>query len=67
MLNGHQDRALLGIGLMLGAYLLFSFIDVSAKWLGLLGLPALQLAFMRYFGHFLIYLDACISGLILGY
>ena len=54
MLNGHQDRALLGIGLMLGAYLLFSFIDVSAKWLGLLGLPALQLAFMRYFGHFLI-------------
>ncbi|MBL54848.1 MAG: multidrug transporter [SAR116 cluster bacterium] len=54
MLNGHQDRALLGIGLMLGAYFLFSFIDASAKWLGQLGLPALQLAFMRYFGHFVI-------------
>ena len=46
--NGHQDRALLGIGLMLFAYFLFSFIDASAKWLGTLGLPALQLAFMRY-------------------
>ena len=50
----HQDRALLGIGLMLGAYFLFSFIDASAKWLGLMGLPALQLAFMRYLGHFVI-------------
>ena len=36
--NGHQDRALLGIGLMLFAYFLFSFIDASAKWLGTLGL-----------------------------
>ena len=53
-ITGHQDRALLGIVLMLFAYLLFSFIDASAKWLGLLGLPALQLAFMRYLAHFVI-------------
>ena len=49
-----EDRALHGIMLMLIAYLLFSFIDTSAKWLAILGLPALQLAFMRYIGHFVI-------------
>ena len=49
-----QDRALHGILLMLVAYLIFSFIDASAKWLAILGLPALQLAFMRYIGHFVI-------------
>ncbi len=37
---------------MLAAYLFFSCIDVSAKWLALAGLPALQLSFMRYAGHF---------------
>lgn len=40
--------------LMLVAYLLFSFIDTGAKWLATLSLPALQLAFMRYIGHFVI-------------
>ena len=34
--NSHQDRALLGVGLMLLACL--PFIDASAKWLGMLGL-----------------------------
>lgn len=48
------DRPLVGIALMLVAYLLFSFIDTGSKWLGLLGLSALQLSFMRYFGHFAI-------------
>ena len=48
------DRAGLGISLMLLAWLLFSVVDTSVKWLVLLGLPATQLAFMRYFGHFLI-------------
>ena len=43
-----QDRALFGIILMVIAYLIFSFIDVSAKWLAIAGLPAMQLAFMRY-------------------
>lgn len=36
---------------MLLAYLLFSFTDTSVKWLGLAGIPALQLAFMRFFTH----------------
>ncbi len=52
--RANEDRPLQGIALMLLAYLMFSFIDVSAKWLALFGLPALQLAFMRYFGHFVI-------------
>lgn len=49
-----QDRPLAGILLMLGAYLCFSFIDAGAKWLAILSMPPLQLAFMRYFPHFLI-------------
>ena len=49
-----QARALFGIILMLIAYLIFSFIDVSAKWLAMAGLPAMQLAFMRYVGHMAI-------------
>jgi len=36
--NSHQDRALLGIGLMLLACLSLFLIDASAKWLGTLGL-----------------------------
>jgi drug/metabolite transporter (DMT)-like permease len=52
--KANEDRAVFGIGLMLIAYLTFSFIDTSVKWLAIAGLPALQLAFMRYAGHFLI-------------
>lgn len=44
----------LGIIMVLIAYFLFSFVDTSAKWLGLLGMSALQIAFMRYFSHFVI-------------
>lgn len=40
--------------MMLGAWFFFSLIDTSVKWLVLAGLPALQLAFMRYFAHFFI-------------
>lgn len=49
-----EERILFGITLMLFAYLIFSFIDTSVKWLAIAGLPALQLAFMRYAGHFFI-------------
>ncbi|MEP2640882.1 DMT family transporter [Roseobacter sp.] len=49
-----EDRPHFGITLMLGAWLLFSFVDTSAKWLVIAGIPALQLAFMRYAGHFVI-------------
>lgn len=49
-----EDRPHFGISLMLCAWLLFSVVDTSAKWLALLGFPAFQLAFMRYAGHFVI-------------
>lgn len=49
-----QDRPQLGIIMMLAAWFLFALVDVSAKWLVLAGLPAFQLAFMRYAGHFVI-------------
>ncbi len=48
------DLPRLGIVLMLTAWLLFSVVDLGAKWLAVAGLPAFQLAFMRYFGHFVI-------------
>lgn len=52
--KANEDKPINGIILMLFAYFIFSLIDVNAKWLAALGLPALQLAFMRYFGHFVI-------------
>ena len=48
-----QDRVGLGIAMMLSAWFLFSLVDSSVKWLVLLGLSAVQLAFMRYAVHFL--------------
>lgn len=48
---GKQDKALLGIGLMVAAYFVFSLIDLSAKWLAVAGISSLQLAFMRYLPH----------------
>jgi drug/metabolite transporter (DMT)-like permease len=48
------DRARLGIVMMLAAWFCFALVDSSAKWLVTAGLPALQLAFMRYAGHFAI-------------
>lgn len=50
----NEDRAQLGIAMMLVAWFTFSLVDTSVKWLVLAGLPALQMAFMRYFGHFLL-------------
>lgn len=52
--KANEDRPLFGIILMLFAFFAFSLIDVNAKWLAFIGLPALQLAFMRYAGHFVI-------------
>ena len=48
-----EDRASLGIGMLLLAWLFFSFVDTTAKWLAIAGVPAIQLAFMRYVTHFL--------------
>jgi drug/metabolite transporter (DMT)-like permease len=44
----------LGILMMLGAWFFFSIVDTSAKWLAIAGIPAFQLAFMRYASHFVI-------------
>ncbi|WP_227269996.1 DMT family transporter [Roseobacter weihaiensis] len=49
-----EDRPQLGILMMLAAWFLFAVVDVSAKWLALAAVPAFQLAFMRYAGHFVI-------------
>lgn len=43
-----------GIALTLFAYLTFSTLDTSAKWLVLAGIPALQIGFMRYAMHFVV-------------
>ena len=48
------DSPRFGIILMMGAWLIFSWVDTGAKWLAIAGLPAFQLAFMRYAGHFVI-------------
>lgn len=52
--KANEDKPVAGIVLMLFAFFVFSLIDVNAKWLAVLGLPALQLSFMRYIGHFVI-------------
>ncbi len=43
-----------GLVLMAAAVLCFTGIDASAKWLMLSGLPALQVVFARYAGHFVL-------------
>lgn len=51
---GLEDRARLGIGLTLLAWLMFSLVDTGAKWVAVFGLPAAQIAFFRYLGHFAV-------------
>jgi drug/metabolite transporter (DMT)-like permease len=60
--RANEDRPMLGIALMLVAYLVFSCIDTSVKWLAIAGLSALQLSFMRYVGAFLISLFMIARG-----
>lgn len=57
-----EHKPVLGILFVLVAYFLFSIIDTSAKWLALAGLPAVQLAFMRYAGHFVISLAVVLKA-----
>ena len=56
------DKIGIGILLMLVVYLMFTTVDTSAKWLIGLGYPALQMAFMRYAGHFAISLGIAATG-----
>jgi len=60
--RANQDRAELGIVLMLVAYLGFALVDTSVKWLVLAGVHALQLAFIRYAGAFAISLVGLLRG-----
>lgn len=43
---------------MLGAFLCFSVMDTSAKWLVGAAIPALQVAWLRYVGHLVVVLAA---------
>ncbi|WP_171128558.1 MULTISPECIES: DMT family transporter [unclassified Ruegeria] len=56
------DLPRLGILMMLLAWLAFSIVDLGAKWLAVAGIPAFQLAFMRYAGHFVISLGVVAKG-----
>ncbi len=49
-----EDSVLKGIILMMLAFLVFTGIDTSAKWLSLAGLATLQVVFVRYAVHALI-------------
>lgn len=49
-----EDRTALGVMTMALAVVFFTCIDTSAKWLVMLGLPALQVVFARYAVHFLL-------------
>ena len=60
--QSNADLPRLGIILMLGAWFLFSLVDTGAKWLAVAGIPAFQLAFMRYAGHFVISIGMIAKG-----
>jgi drug/metabolite transporter (DMT)-like permease len=55
-----EDRRLTAILMMLAAFLVFTAIDSSAKWLVQAGIPATEVVFVRYAAHLAIAL-----GLIL--
>ncbi|MGC1494233.1 MAG: DMT family transporter [Sulfitobacter sp.] len=58
----NADLPRLGIIMMLVAWLFFSVVDTSAKWLAVAGIPAFQLAFMRYASHFVISIGVIAKG-----
>lgn len=49
-----EDRRSAAIGLMILAFLLFTCLDTSAKWLTTSGMPPLQAVFVRYFAHLVL-------------
>lgn len=52
--QAREERTVAGLALMAAAVFCFTCIDASAKWLMLSGLPALQVVFTRYAGHFVL-------------
>ena len=57
-----EDRSLLAIGLVLAAFLAFTGIDSCAKWLVLHGVPAVEVAFVRYAVHLGIVLSIGVAA-----
>ncbi|MEM8868771.1 MAG: DMT family transporter [Pseudomonadota bacterium] len=53
-LRPREDRLTAAVLILFGAFFCFTLIDSSAKWLVAAGLPALQVVFIRYAGHFLV-------------
>ncbi len=51
-LRPREDRLGAAIAIVCAAFLCFTLIDSAAKWLIAAGLPALQVVFIRYAGHF---------------
>lgn len=49
-----EDKRLLGIGLVLIAYAMFTVIDSCAKWLTQAGMPLTQVVFVRYAAQLLL-------------
>lgn len=49
-----EEKPLVAFAMMSFAVLCFTCIDTSAKWLILGGLPAIQVVFTRYLGHFVL-------------
>tara|TARA_R110002110_G_scaffold12184_9_gene58001 strand:- start:3074 stop:3955 length:882 start_codon:yes stop_codon:yes gene_type:complete len=60
--QSNADLPRLGILMMLAAWLFFSVVDTGAKWLAVAGIPAFQLAFMRYASHFVISIGVIAIG-----
>ncbi|WP_299417809.1 DMT family transporter [uncultured Sulfitobacter sp.] len=60
--GSNADLPRLGILMMLAAWLFFSVVDTGAKWLAVAGIPAFQLAFMRYASHFIISIAVIAKG-----
>lgn len=48
VIKPREDRRFVGIGMVLVAYLMFTGIDTSAKWLTLTGMPSAEVVFIRY-------------------
>ena len=44
-----KNKTLLGIALMVGAMLIFPFLDVCAKFLGQWGIPVIEIVWARLF------------------
>ncbi|MBY8976476.1 DMT family transporter [Rhodobacteraceae bacterium NNCM2] len=49
-----EDRRLFAISLMMVAFMCFTGIDTSAKWLVTHGLPVEEVVFVRYLGHLIL-------------